>query len=67
MASFDKFLIFLRDLLSGFPRLSPLKMALMSDTLRSRLPGAMKPGEARQGKGWLTEIAYLDKFRPNAI
>jgi ferredoxin len=47
---------FLRAFVGGFLRLTPVKKALMSDTLRSRFLGAMKQGVARQGKGWLTEI-----------
>ena len=47
---------FLRSFVGGFLRLSPVKKALMSDTLRSRFLAAMKSGVARQGKGWLTEL-----------
>ncbi|MCP5054870.1 MAG: 4Fe-4S dicluster domain-containing protein [bacterium] len=46
----------LRGLLGGFLKLSPVKRALMSDTLRSSFFGLLKKGAARQGKGWLTEL-----------
>jgi len=47
---------FIRSFVGGFLRLSPVKKALMSDTLRSRFLDAMKQGVARQGKGWMTEL-----------
>jgi Na+-translocating ferredoxin:NAD+ oxidoreductase RNF subunit RnfB len=47
---------FIRSFVGGFLRLSPVKKALMSDTLRSRFLDAMKQGVVRQGKGWLTEV-----------
>lgn len=47
---------FMRGLLGGFLRLSPVKKALMTDTLRSRFLKTMKYGATLQGKGWLTEI-----------
>jgi len=47
---------FLRGVLGGFLRLTPVKQALMSDALRSRFLGAMKMGAGRQGKGHMTEL-----------
>lgn len=47
---------FLRSLVGGFLRLSPVKRALMSDTLRSRFLHALTQGAARQGRGWLTGL-----------
>ncbi|MDD2335138.1 MAG: 4Fe-4S binding protein [Geobacteraceae bacterium] len=47
---------FLCAFVGGFLRLSPVKKALMSDTLRSRFLDVMKQGVDRQGKGWLTEV-----------
>jgi ferredoxin len=47
---------FLSAFVGGFLRLTPVKKALMSDTLRSRFLAAMKSGVVRQGKGWLTEV-----------
>lgn len=47
---------FLSAFIGGFLRLTPVKKALLSDTLRSRFLAAMKAGVVRQGKGWLTEV-----------
>jgi len=47
---------FMRALVGGFLRLSPVKKALVSNTLRSRFLSAMKSGVKSQGKGWLTEM-----------
>jgi ferredoxin len=47
---------FLSAFIGGFLRLTPVKKALMSDSLRSRFLAAMKSGVVRQGKGWLTEV-----------
>lgn len=47
---------FMRSLVGGFLRLSPVKRALMSDTLRSRFLHSMVNGAARQGRGWVTEL-----------
>jgi Pyruvate/2-oxoacid:ferredoxin oxidoreductase delta subunit len=47
---------FLRGLVGGFLKLSPVKRALMSKALRSRFLTAMESGVRRQGKGWATEI-----------
>jgi hypothetical protein len=38
---------FLRAFVGAFLRLSPVKKALVSETLRSRFLGALKPGSAR--------------------
>lgn len=46
---------FLRAVVGGFLRLTPVKQALMSDTLRSRFLDAMKQGAARQGKPTLVD------------
>jgi len=46
---------YLRALVGGFLRLSPVKQALMSDQLRSRFLAALKSGVQRQGKAWLVE------------
>ena len=43
-------------ILGAFLNLSPVKKALMSDTLRSRFLGAMRAGVKLQGKGWLTDM-----------
>ncbi|HJV65663.1 MAG TPA: 4Fe-4S dicluster domain-containing protein [Geomonas sp.] len=47
---------FLRGVVGGFLRLSPVKRALMGETLRSRFLAAMKAGVIRDGKGWATEL-----------
>jgi NAD-dependent dihydropyrimidine dehydrogenase PreA subunit len=47
---------FLRGFIGGLLRLSPVKRALMSDTLRSSFLSAMNKGVQKQGKGWLAEI-----------
>jgi len=47
---------FMRGFVGGFLRLSPVKRALMSDTLRSRFLDAMKKGIAMQGKGWTADL-----------
>lgn len=47
---------FMRGFVGGFLNLSPVKRALMSETMRSRFLGAMKKGVEKQGKGWLTEM-----------
>jgi Pyruvate/2-oxoacid:ferredoxin oxidoreductase delta subunit len=47
---------FMRSLVGGFLRLSPVKKALVSNTLRSRFLSTMKSGVKSQGKGWLTEM-----------
>lgn len=47
---------FLRAVVGGFLRLSPVKQALMSDTLRSQFLAAIRSGAARQGKRKLTEF-----------
>ncbi len=47
---------FLRGVVGGFLRLSPVKKALMSDALRSTFLKMMETGVKLQGKGWATEI-----------
>jgi ferredoxin len=47
---------FLRALLGGFLRLSPVKQALMSEALRSRFLAAMKKGAGKQGKQRLADV-----------
>jgi hypothetical protein len=47
---------FLRGVVGGFLRLSPVKRALMGETLRSRFLSALKSGVIRDGKGWATEL-----------
>jgi hypothetical protein len=47
---------FMRGFVGGFLRLSPVKQALMSDTLRSTFLAAMKKGASVQGRGWMTRI-----------
>lgn len=47
---------FMRGFVGGFLRLSPVKKALMSDTLRSTFLASMKLGVKIQGKGFLPEI-----------
>lgn len=44
----------LRGFVGGFLRLTPVKKALLGDTLRSRFLAAMAAGVQRQGKGWVT-------------
>ena len=46
---------YLRGLLGGFLRLSPVKRALMSDTLRSRFLKLMERGARAQNQDWLLE------------
>lgn len=45
----------MKGIVGGFLMLSPVKKALMSDSLRSSFLGAMKYGAARQKKGFLLE------------
>jgi hypothetical protein len=45
---------FMRGVLGGFLRLSPVKQALMSDALRSRFLGAIRSAASRQGGTDLT-------------
>jgi ferredoxin len=47
---------FMRVFVGAFLRLSPVKKALMSDTLRSSFLGSMKKGAASRGKGWMAEM-----------
>ena len=47
---------FLRGLIGGFLKLTPVKKALMSDMLRSKFLSSMKVGVKLQGKGWLTDL-----------
>ncbi|HEY3352437.1 MAG TPA: 4Fe-4S dicluster domain-containing protein [Polyangia bacterium] len=47
---------FLRGVVGGFLRLSPVKRALMSDTLRSRFLAALKQAASRGGKKRFTEM-----------
>lgn len=47
---------FMRGLVGGFIRLSPVKKSLMSNTLRSSFLSSMKVGVKMQGKGWITEM-----------
>ncbi len=47
---------FMRAFVGGFVRLSPVKRALLSDSLRSRFLATMKKGVKAQGKGWITEM-----------
>jgi ferredoxin len=47
---------FMRTLIGGFLRLSPVKRALMSDQLRSSFLSFMKMGATMQGKGWMTDL-----------
>jgi ferredoxin len=47
---------FMRGVLGGFLRLSPVKQALMSDSLRSRFLHAVKDGAARKGGQRFTEL-----------
>jgi len=46
---------FMRGVLGGFLRLSPVKKALMSDTLRSSFLDTMKKAVAKRGQGWATK------------
>lgn len=47
---------FMRAFVGGFLKLTPVKKALMSDSLRSRFLTTMKDAVVKQGKGWLLEI-----------
>ncbi|MDY6852653.1 MAG: 4Fe-4S binding protein [Thermodesulfobacteriota bacterium] len=47
---------FLRGLVGGFLKLSPVKKALMSDLLRSTFLRSMDAGVKLLGKGWATRI-----------
>jgi hypothetical protein len=47
---------FLSGFIGGFLKLTPVKKALMSDTLRSTFLASMKFGVKLQGKGWLTDL-----------
>ncbi|HWR59518.1 MAG TPA: 4Fe-4S binding protein [Thermodesulfovibrionales bacterium] len=47
---------FMRGFVGGFLRLSPVRRALMSNTLRSTFLGVMKKGAAAQGRGWMTSV-----------
>lgn len=47
---------FMRSLVGGFLRLSPVKKTLVSDALRSSFLSAMKSGVKSQGKGWLINM-----------
>jgi hypothetical protein len=47
---------FLRVFAGAFLRLSPVKMALLSDTLRSGFLNVLKDGIRRQGKDWALEL-----------
>jgi hypothetical protein len=47
---------FMRAFVGGFLRLSPVKKALLSDTLRSRFLHSMKKGVQAQGQGWVTKM-----------
>ena len=47
---------FMRGLLGGFLKLSPVKKSLMSDTLRSNFLKSMETGMKAQGKGWITNL-----------
>ena len=47
---------FARACLGGFLRLTPVKRALMSDTLRSRFLGALKHAAISQGKGHFAKM-----------
>lgn len=47
---------FMRGLLGGFLRLSPVKRSLMSGRLRSIFLSTMRSGVKGQGKSWITEL-----------
>jgi ferredoxin len=47
-----------RGILGAFFRLSPIKKALMSDTLRSTFLKSIKKGAVMKGKGWLVRKNY---------
>jgi len=47
---------FMRAFVGAFLKLSPVKKALMSDTLRSRFLEAMKEGVKKQGKEWVLDM-----------
>jgi Pyruvate/2-oxoacid:ferredoxin oxidoreductase delta subunit len=46
----------MKGIIGGFLRLTPVKKALMTDTLRSRFLESMKKGTIKDGKAWLTEL-----------
>jgi ferredoxin len=46
----------MRPFIGAFLRLTPVKKALMSDTLRSSFLNFMKKGVQLQGKGWIAEL-----------
>jgi ferredoxin len=47
---------FMRAFVGAFLKLTPVKKALMSDTLRSRFLEAMKEGVKKQGKEWVLDM-----------
>jgi ferredoxin len=47
---------YMRAFVGGVLRLSPVKKALMSETLRSTFLAGMKAGVSMKGKGWITEL-----------
>lgn len=47
---------FMRGIIGGFLKLSPVKKTLMSDLLRSSFLNLMANGVKMQGKAWITEI-----------
>jgi ferredoxin len=47
---------FMKAFVGAFLKLSPVKKALMSDTLRSRFLEAMKEGVRKQGKEWVLDM-----------
>jgi ferredoxin len=47
---------FMKAFVGAFLKLSPVKKALMSDTLRSRFLDAMKEGVRKQGKEWVLDM-----------
>jgi len=47
---------FMRGLVGGFLKLTPVKRALMSDMLRSSFLHAMKKGLQAQGRGWIADL-----------
>ncbi|MEI7749114.1 MAG: 4Fe-4S dicluster domain-containing protein [Chlorobiaceae bacterium] len=47
---------FLRGFFGGFLKLSPVKRALLSETLRSRFLTVMEKGVQQQGKEWLVNL-----------
>ncbi|MBN2322849.1 MAG: 4Fe-4S dicluster domain-containing protein [Spirochaetes bacterium] len=46
----------MRGIVGGFLRLTPVKKALMSDTLRSSFLGSMRKGAEKTKKGWLLDL-----------